>query len=142
GAGVLLVAAIAAGALVLARSGTAALASVPPGVVIVDGGSGHPVAQVPWSGIRLPALGFTGDGSFWVWTLDGNAMVRIDPRDGHVLGRISSPMGVDTNGALVDGRNLWFSGRRLVRMDIASGSEADRYALTDDPQNDGLDEIA
>ena len=107
GAGVLLVAAIAAGALVLTRSDTATLASVPPGVVIVDGGSGHLVAQIPWSEIRLPALGFTGDGSFWVWTLDGNAMVRIDPRDGHVLGRISSPMGVDTNGALVDGRNLY-----------------------------------
>ena len=48
--------------------------------------------------------------------------MRIDPDDGRVLGRISSPFGDATLWALVDGRSIWFSGTRLARMDIALGS--------------------
>ena len=42
-----------------------------------------------------------------------NSLVRIDPNDGRVLRRISSPFGDATLSALVDGRSLWFSGTRL-----------------------------
>ena len=88
-------------------------------MAIVDASSGRLVAQIPWSEIKWPAEVVTGNGSFWVWTLDGNSMVRIDPNNGRVLARIGSPFGGSTRGWLVDGRSLWFSGPRLARMDIA-----------------------
>ena len=129
--------------MVVANRGNAgSLVMVPPGVAIIDTSSGHLVAQIPWNEIKYPALGFTGKDSLWVWTLDGNSVVRIDPDDGRVLGRISSPFGDATLGILVDGRSIWFSGTRLARMDIASGSEANRYSLTNDPQGDGLAGLA
>ena len=46
------------------------------------------------------------------------------------------------NGFLVDGRDLWFTGTRLVRTDIALGREVDRYPLSKDPHDDGLTGIA
>ena len=142
GAGVVLIAAVGAVVVVANRGDSGSLATVPPGVAIIDTSSGHLVAQIPWNEIKYPALGFTGNDSFWVWTLDGNSLVRIDPNDGRVLGRISSPFGDATLSALVDGRSIWFSGTRLGRMDIASGSEANRYSLTNDPQGDGLAGVA
>lgn len=138
GACVVLAAAIAAVTVVVKRDSGGSLATVPPGIAIIDTSSGRLTAQIPWNEIKYPAIAVTGNGSYWVWTLDGNAMVRIDPDDGRVLRRISSPFGDATLWALVDGRSLWFSGTRLVRMDIASGSEANRYSLTNDPQGDGL----
>ena len=138
GAGVVLIAAVGAVLVVANRGDSGSLATVPPGVAIIDTSSGHLVAQIPWNEIKYPALGFTGNDSFWVWTLDGKPLVRIDPNDGRVLGRISSPFGDATLSALVDGRSIWFSGTRLGRMDIASGSEGHRYSLTNDPQGDGL----
>lgn len=141
GAAVLLVSAVAAGVVVLKRGGTGTLATVPPGVAILDGSSGRLIAHIPWDQLRWPTLVFKGDGDFWVWTLDGNALVRIDPDTGRILQRIGSPLGADTIWARVEGRSIWFAGPRLVRMDIASGTEADRFALTDDPSSDSLDEF-
>ena len=138
GACVVLAASIAAVVLVANRASAGSLASVPPGVAILDTSSGRLVAQIPWNEIKYPALGFTGNNSFWVWTLDGYAIVRIDPDDGRVLRRISSPFGDATLWALIDGRNLWFSGTRLARVEIASGSVANEYSLTSDRQGDGL----
>ena len=83
----------------------------------------------------------TGDGSFWVWSIYPFAMVRIDPSDGRILARISSPFGGDAAGYLVDGRSLWFSGKRLVRMDTVQQREVDRFAVSKDPRDDGLAQI-
>jgi DNA-binding SARP family transcriptional activator/ABC-type transport system substrate-binding protein len=141
GATVLLAAAAAAIVVILTRGGAASLASVPPGVAILDASSGHLVAQIPTSEVRQPGDVITGDGSFWVWSLDGFSLVRIDP-NGHILGRLSSPLGPATQWFLVDGRSLWFTGTRLVRIDTALGEETDRYKLTSDPRDDGLVTLA
>jgi DNA-binding SARP family transcriptional activator/ABC-type oligopeptide transport system substrate-binding subunit len=137
----LLAAAVAAIAVILTRA-SASLASVAPGLAIVDLRSGQLVAQIPRSAIKFPAEAITGNGSFWVWNLDGYSMVRIDPKNGRILGHFGSPFGGDAGWYLVDGRSLWFAGSRLVRMDIADGREADRYRLTDDPRDDGLVTLA
>jgi len=139
-AGALVLSLTAAAAVVATttRDNVAALASAPPGIAIVDVASGELSAHIPWTEIRQPVLAITGDGSFWVWTLDGNSLVRIDPVDGRILGHISSPLGVDTRSFVVDGPHLWFSGTRLVRMDIARGAEADRYRVTGDAHDTGL----
>jgi DNA-binding SARP family transcriptional activator/ABC-type oligopeptide transport system substrate-binding subunit/streptogramin lyase len=142
GAAVVVAAAVAATGVILTGTSSASLASVPPGVAIVDSSSGRLVAQIPWAELKWPAEVTTGDGSFWVLTLDGYAMVRVDPYSGRVLGRVSSPFGGNALGWLVDGRSLWFSGPRLARMDLASGNEADRYALTRDPRDDQLAGLA
>jgi len=69
--------------------------------------------------------------------------VRIDPNDGRMTGRISPPFGGDLVGSfLVDGGSLWFAGKRLARVDIAQRREANRYALTDDTEDDGLTWLA
>ena len=133
----LLAAAVAAIAVILTRGSSISLASVPPGVAIVDASNGQLVAQIPRSAIEFPAEVITGNGSFWVWNLDGYSMVRIDPKDGRILGHFGSPFGGDAGWYLVDGRSLWFAGSRLVRMDIADGREAAGYRLTNDPQDDG-----
>jgi ABC-type oligopeptide transport system substrate-binding subunit/streptogramin lyase len=143
GAGVVLTAAVAAVVSILARDNEASLSSVPPGTAIIDTASGRLVAQIPWSTIPKPAAVITGKGSFWVFSLDGPSIVRIDPTDGRVIGRISPPFGGELRGwFLVDGRTLWFAGKRLARVDIAERREANRYALTDDPQDDGLTWLA
>ena len=142
GAALVLAAASAAAVVIATRSSAASLASVPPGVAIVDASSGHLVAQIPPSQIEWPAEVITGDGSFWVWSIYPFAMVRIDPSDGRILARISSPFGGDAAGYLVEGRSLWFSGKRLVRMDIAQQREVDRFAVSKDPRDDGLAQIA
>jgi len=141
GAAVVLLGLAATGAAVLGRGGTTGLESLPPGVAIVDTASGRLVAQIPWRELPFPAVGFTGDGSFWVWSLDGNTLARVDPRTGRVLRRIGSPLGAATTWALVDGRSVWFTGPRLVRMDVASGAQTDIHALSRDA-SDGLDEVA
>ena len=138
----LLAAAVAAIAVILTRGSSISLASVPPGVAIVDASNGQLVAQIPRSAIEFPAEVITGNGSFWVWNLDGYSMVRIDPKDGRILGHFGSPFGGDAGWYLVDGRSLWFAGSRLVRMDIADGREAAGYRLTNDPQDDGLVTLA
>ncbi len=138
----LLAATVAAIAVILTRGSSISLASVPPGVAIVDASNGQLVAQIPRSAIEFPAEVITGNGSFWVWNLDGYSMVRIDPKDGHILGHIGSPFGGDAGWYLVDGRSLWFAGSRLARIDIADGREADRYRLTNDPHDDGLVTLA
>jgi DNA-binding SARP family transcriptional activator/ABC-type oligopeptide transport system substrate-binding subunit/streptogramin lyase len=135
-------AAAAAAGVLLTRSSAATLTSVPAGIAVLDSPSGHLVAQIPWREIKWPVEATTGDGSFWVLSLDGYSLVRIDPNSGRVLGRVSSPFGGNALGWLVDGRSIWFSGPRLARMDIASGNEADRYALTRDPHDDQLAGLA
>jgi len=143
GAGLTLGAAVAAVAVILAGGSPASLASVPPGVAIVDAASGNLVAQIPWNEMKSPVAAFKGDGSFWVFSLDGPSLVGVDPNNGRILGRISPPFGGDIAGwLLVDGRSIWFTGKRLARVDIARRSETDRYSLTSDSQDDGLNELA
>jgi DNA-binding SARP family transcriptional activator/ABC-type transport system substrate-binding protein len=143
GAALVLAAAVAAAGLILTRGSAGSLASVPAGVAIVDTESGHLVAQIPWNEVKFPAAAFTGDGSFWVFSLDGPSLVRVDSNDGRLLGRFSSPFGGDLAGwMLVDGRSIWFTGKRLAQVDIAQRTEVNRYSLTDDPQDDGLNELA
>ena len=67
----LLTAAFVGLVIALTGGGGAALASVPPGVAIVDVENGRLVAHMPSSEIKYPAEVITGDGSFWVWDLDG-----------------------------------------------------------------------
>ena len=142
GTGLVLAAAVAAVVVTLTRDTAASLASVPPGVAIVNVSDGRLVAQIPWDEIRFPAEVITGDGSFWVWSIRPYLMTRIDPRDGRILGRVSSPFGGDADGYLVDGPSLWLTGPSLVRMDVAEGREVDRFELSSDPQEDGLAGIA
>ena len=141
GAALVLAAASAAAVAIATRSSAASLASVPPGVAIVDASSGHLVAHIPTGDIKYPAEVTIGDGSFWVWSLDGSQLVRLDPRDGRILGRIGSPLG-DVAGRLIDGPSVWFSGSRLVRVDIARNREVDRFALSLDARDDGLAQVA
>src|SRR5262249_42432746 len=131
-----------AAAVVATRGGSSSLATVGPGVALVDAGNGRLVAHIPWSQLKWPAEVITGDGSFWVWSLDGYAMVRIDPRNGRVIGHVGSPFGGDALGYLVDHGSLWFTGSRLVRTDLASGEAIDTYRLTRDARDDGLAGVA
>jgi ABC-type transport system substrate-binding protein len=128
--------------MILTRASAASLASVPPGIAVVDAASGRLVAQTPWTELKWPVEVITGNGSFWVLTLDGYSLVRINPTSGHILGRVSSPFGINALGWLVDGRSVWFSGPRLVRMDLTSGNEVDRFPLTEDPHDDQLAGLA
>jgi ABC-type transport system substrate-binding protein len=141
GAGALVAAALAAALVTATRGGNVSLASVAPGIAIVDSANGRLVSHIAWSDISWPAEVTTGDGSFWVWTIDGYSMVRIDG-DGRVLRRIGSPFGGNAFGWVIDGGSIWFTGKRLVRTDIASGAAVDTYALTHDLHDDGLAEIA
>ena len=77
---VVLAAAVGTAVTIVGRDSAGSLASVPPGVAIIDTSSGSLIAQIPWNEIRYPAIALTGDDSFWVWTLDGNSLVHIDPR--------------------------------------------------------------
>ena len=138
----MLAAAGAAVGVILTRGGGASLLSLPPGVAIVDASSGRPVSSIPWAELKWPAEVTTGDGSFWVLTLDGYSLVRIDPKNGRVLGRVSSPFGSNALGWLVDGRSVWFSGPHLARMDVSSGNEANRFYLTGDQGDDQLAGLA
>jgi DNA-binding SARP family transcriptional activator/ABC-type transport system substrate-binding protein len=142
GAAVVLAAVGVALVVILTRSSAASLAAVPPGIAVVDTTSGRLVAETPWAELKWPVEVITGDNSFWVLTLDGYSLVRIDPSSGRILGRVSSPFGINALGWLVDGRSVWFSGPRLVRMDLVSGNEVDRFSLTRDPHDDQLAGLA
>ena len=88
--------------------------------------------------MRYPAELSTGGNGFWAWVLDGYSLDRIDSHTGEVSRTVASPFGSATLGFLVDGGSVWFAGTRLVRIDLASGQEVNRYALTRDPSSDGL----
>jgi DNA-binding SARP family transcriptional activator/ABC-type transport system substrate-binding protein len=137
GAGAVLAAATAAVIVVVTRGAAASLTTVAPGVAIVDAANGRLVATIPQSQIKYPAEVTAADGSFWIWTIYPFSMVRIEPKDGRVLSRISSPLDNPT-AYLVQGRNLWLGGTRLVQIDIARQSETNRYSLSHDPRDDGL----
>ncbi len=131
GAAVIVAAAVAAGAVAFTRGSEASLASVAPGVAIVNVSNGRLVAHIGPSYIRVPAEVITGGGHFWVWNLRPYEMVEIDPDNGHIIRRIGSPVG-DTGGSgFVDGRSLWLAGSRLVRMDIPQAREVGRFRLSE-----------
>jgi len=121
GAGVVVAAAVAAAIVESTRGASGSLQSVPPGVAIVDvaGHSPRLVRHIPMSVIPNPAEAYTGDGSFWVWSVGEWSMHRVDPLSGRVGTSVESPRG-DITGFLVDGRTVWFNGNRLEHMDIAS----------------------
>ena len=137
GATVIVAAAVAAAAVALTRGSDTSLASVAPGVAIVDASSGRLVAHIGPSDIKVPAEVITGDGSFWVWNLRPYEMVQIDPdeRSHPCVGSVLRS--ATTGGAgIVDGRSLWLGGSRLVRMDIPQDREVDRFRLSENPQKD------
>jgi DNA-binding SARP family transcriptional activator len=119
GAGVVVAAAVAAAIVESTRGGGRSLASIPPGVAIVDVAHHRIVAHFP---MRSAAEATTGDGSFWVWRLNPWSMLQVDPRNGREGTSVISPRG-DVGGFLIDGKTLWFSGSRLEHMDIAADRE-------------------
>jgi streptogramin lyase len=130
GALALVVAAAAALALVISRGGATALASIPPGVALIDAQSGQLVAHIPKTEIAEPVEAITGNGSFWVLSLSPFSLVEISPRSGDVLNRVGSPFGGETGWYLPDGNDVWFTGlKELVRVDARERRTVDRYRL-------------
>ena len=142
GAAIIVAAAVAAGAVALTRGSETSLASIAPGVAIVNASNGRLVAHIGPSYIKVPAEVITGDGRFWVWNLRPYEMVEIDPDNGHIIRRIGSPIGETGGSGIVDGRSLWLVGSRLVRMDIPQAREVGRFRLSEDRQKDGLAGLA
>ena len=65
--------------LALTSADETALASVPPGVAVVDARNRRLVAHIPTTEIATPAEAVTGDGAFWVWNLRPFSLVQVDP---------------------------------------------------------------
>jgi DNA-binding SARP family transcriptional activator len=130
GALALVVGAAAALALLLWRDDATALASIPPGVALIDAGTGRLVAHIPGSEIAEPVEAVTGSGSFWVWNLSPFSLDEVNPRSGDVVMRIASPFGGDAGWFLPDGKDVWFTGPgELVRVDAREGRAVERYPL-------------
>ncbi len=87
GAGLLGVAAVLAGALLLAN-GHSGPSGQPNSVAAIDPATDRMVADVP-VGSRPAALSF-GDGAVWVANLDDNSVSRIDPRTREVVRTIAT----------------------------------------------------
>ena len=67
--------------------------------------------------------------SFWVWSLQPFSLVGVDPADGAVLRRVSSPFAGDASWYLAGDKDIWFSGAALVRVDVSEGRAVDHYPL-------------
>lgn len=131
GAVVLVAAAAAAIAIVLTSGDTTALASVPPGVAVIDARNGQLVAHIPRTEIAVPAEAVTGSGAFWVWNLDPFSLVQVSPRTGRVVKRFASPSGGDAGWFLPDGKDLWFTEMDgLVRVDVREARVVDRDPIS------------
>ena len=130
GALALVVAAAATAALLLARDDATALASVPPGVALIDADDGRLVAHISNAEIAEPVEAVTGSGAFWVWNLSPFSLVEVSPQSGQIVNRIASPFGNDAGWYLPEGNDVWFPGHdALVRVDAREGREVDRYPL-------------
>ena len=124
-----LVAAIAIAAVVIRSDADdeKSLASLPPGLTILEMPSGRVVATFPLEDFPYPGLN-AQHGRF---TIGSVGITEIDPATGRKLRRINSPLD-EFNHALALGRDMWFTGRRdLVRVDLHLGREVERYRLVD-----------
>jgi DNA-binding SARP family transcriptional activator/ABC-type transport system substrate-binding protein len=127
--GAAFVAAVAIAAVVIASDGDdeKSLASLPPGLTILDMPSGRVVESFPLEDFPYPGLN-ARDGRFSISSI---GITEIDPATGRKLRRINSPLD-ESNHHLALGRDIWFTGRRdLVRVDLELGREVDRYRLVD-----------
>src|SRR6185312_9084012 len=114
----LLAAAAAALVLTLTSADGTALASVPPGVAVVDARNGRLVAHIPTTDIGLPVEAVTGNGAFWIWNLRPFSLVQVDPSTGRITNRIASPFGGDAGWFLPVGADVWFTGKdQIARVD-------------------------
>ena len=130
GAAALLIAGAAAVAVVLKASDGTALASVPPGVAVIDATSGRLVAHIPKSEIAAPVEAVKGSGAFWVWNLRPFSLIEVSPRKGKIMNRIASPFGGDAGWFLPDGRDVWFTGaKEIVRVDQRLAEIVDRIPI-------------
>lgn len=130
GGAVIVAAAATALAVALTRSGRASLASLSPGVAIIDAPTGRVLSTISTTAITQPVEAVAGSGSFWVWNLTPYSVIRVDPATGHIGQRIDAPYVADSGWFLPDGRNLWFTGsHELARVDVDSGVPVDRYRL-------------
>lgn len=129
GAAGVVAAAIAAAGVAITRDDSASLESLPPGIAIISATDGTLVAHIPTSEIPEPLEAVTDRESFWVWNLQPFSLVQVDPASGDVLKRVGSPFDGDAGWYLPDGKDIWFSGQELVRVDAASGRVADRFGI-------------
>jgi DNA-binding SARP family transcriptional activator len=131
GAVALLGAAIATVAIILTSHGTTALASLPPGVAVIDTRTGQLVSHISKGEIAVPAEAVKGDGVFWVWNLSPLSLVGVRAATGRVIERIASPTGGDTSGWLQEGNDVWFTTMDgLVRVDAGQGRVVDRSPIS------------
>ncbi len=127
----LLAAATAAIVLALTSADGTALASVPPGVAVVDARNGRLVAHIPTTDIAIPAEAVTGNGAFWVWNLRPFSLVQVDPSTGRITNRIASPFGGDAGWFLPVGADVWFTGKdQIARVDAREARVVDRAPIS------------
>lgn len=106
-----------------------------PGVALIDPVTLEPVAQLP---VEEPVEGYFVDGSFWFLNLEPLSFVRIDAGTRTITDRIGSPVD-DVSSFAIDGDSLWVAHASepiLVRLDIRTGREADRYSYEDEGSGD------
>jgi serine/threonine protein kinase/ABC-type oligopeptide transport system substrate-binding subunit len=131
-----LVAAIVALAIVavalprLLGGGEPEAATFRPGIALIDPQTLEPVAQLP---VEEPVEGHFTDGSFWFLNLEPLSFVQIDADERRIVREINSPLD-DVSSFAVVGDSLWVSHGShpiLVRVDIRTEREADRYTFTE-----------
>ena len=143
GAVVIVLAAVAAVAVAMARDGTASLESLPPGIALVDAESGTLKHHISTDQIPDAREVVSGSGDFWVWNLQPYSLVRIDPETGNVLDRIGSPFSGDAGWYLPDGDSVWFTGaQELVRVDAGEHRAVNRFQLSTTNPHLGLAWVA
>src|SRR4051812_176362 len=130
GAFALLAAAVAAILLALTSTGGTALASIPPGVALIDSRDGRLVAHIPETEIAQPVEAVTGNGAFWIWNLRPFSLVQVDSNTGQIRNRIASPFGGDAGWFLPDGAEVWFTGKdQIARVDAREARIVDRVPI-------------
>ena len=135
--GALLLAAVAVTAAVFAGYGgeQTSLATLPPGLTILDMPSGRVIERFPLEDFPYPGLN-AHEGRF---SISSFGITEIDPATGRKVRRINSPSADESNAHLALGRSEWFTGRHdLVRVDRELFREVDRYRLVDKEYPNGL----
>ena len=118
------------------RPAGSALASLRPGMAVIDTETGELRRFIGHGVVQEPAEVVFADGSFWVLNLSPISFVQIDP-SGKVLSEIASPFG-DVGYFAVEGNHLWvtqYDGPGVAKVDIQLGREVDRFTLSEEPGN-------
>jgi len=143
GAVSLVVAAAAAAAIVITRSDSKSLASIPEGIAVVSASDGSLIAHIPTSEIAEPVEVVSGNDHFWVTNLAPPSTIELDPATGAIVRRLGSPFPGEPGWALPDGPVVWFTLRReLVRVNLAEERAVDRFTLVRDKNRFGLATVA